>query len=105
MCVAMQQAQKLPMTHFCRMMNHTALPAAAPTKTSIAFQASRRTGGSVAGPMKRLATHSAKYAPAARPLTGNTPAIDDHRLLSTFSHGLPPPQPITAPPIRWCQLR
>ena len=62
------------MIHFCTMVNHTALPAAAPTRTSIAPQASRRSGAAVAGPMKRLATSIARYAPAARPLTGNTPA-------------------------------
>ncbi len=58
-------------------------------------QASRRSGAAVAGPMKRLARSIARYAPAARPLTGNTPPISDHRLLSTCSHGLPPLQPIT----------
>ena len=100
MCVAMQYGQKAPMNHFCTMVNHTALPAAAPAKTSIARQASRRTGASVAGPMKKLATSIARYNPAARPLTGNTPPIVDHRLLSTSSHGLPPPQPITDPPAR-----
>ena len=90
------------MTHFCTMVNHTALPATAPTRTSIARQASRRTGAAVAGPMKRLATSSARYAPAARPLTGNMPPIVDHRLLSTWSHpGAPgPPQPITVPPAK-----
>ena len=88
------------MIHFCTMVNHTALPAAAPTRTSIARQASRRSGAAVAGPMKKLATSIARYAPAARPLTGNTPATADQRLLSTWSHGLPPPQPITDPPTR-----
>jgi hypothetical protein len=100
MCVAMQYGQKAPMIHFCTMVNHTALPAAAPTRTSIARQASRRTGVAVAGPMNRLAVNIARYAPAARPLTGNTPPIVDHRLLSTWSHPLPPLQPITDPPTR-----
>ena len=40
----------------------------------------------------------------ARPLTGNSPAIVDHRLFSTCSQGLPPPQPNIAPPARKCQL-
>jgi hypothetical protein len=86
------------MTHFCTMVNHTALPAAAPTRTNIARQASRRIGAGVVGPMLRLAISIAKYAPAARPLTGNTPPTADHRLPSTWSHGLPPLQPITDPP-------
>ncbi len=88
------------MTHFCTMLNHTALPAAAPTRTSIASQASRRSAAAVAGPRKRLAASIARYAPAARPLTGNTPPISDQRLLSTSSQGLPPSQPITEPPAR-----
>ena len=88
------------MIHFCKMVNHTALPAAAPTITSIAPQARRRTGASVAGPMKRLDISIARYTPAARPLTGKTPPIADHRLLSTWSHGLPPLQPITDPPTK-----
>lgn len=71
-----------------------------PTRTSIAPQASRLTGACVDGPMKRLATSIARYAPAARPLTGNTPPIVDHRLLSTCSHELPTLQPITDPPTR-----
>jgi hypothetical protein len=55
--------------------------------------------------MEKLHTSIARYALAARPLTGNTPAIDDHRLLSTSSHELPPPQPSIAPPRNVCQLR
>src|SRR6185437_4317892 len=105
MCAAMQYGQKDFTIHFCTMTNHTALPAAAPTRISIARQASRRTGEGVAGPMEKLAISSAEYTPAARPLTGRTPAIVDHRLLSTWSHELPPPQPITDPPIIECQLR
>ena len=82
------------------MINHTAPPAAAPARINIARQANRRTGIAVAGPIEKLATSIARYAPAARPLTGSTPPIDDHRLLSTSSHELPPPQPITEPPTR-----
>ena len=82
------------------MVNHTALPAAAPTSTSIAPQTSRRSGAGVAGPMKKLANSIARYAPAARPVTGNTPPISDHRLPSTCSHGFPPLQPITEVPNR-----
>lgn len=85
------------MNHFCKMVNHTALPAAVPTTTSIAAQANRRTDAGVAGPMKRLDASIARYAPAAKPLTGNNPAIVDHRLLSTWSHPLPPLQPIIDP--------
>ena len=65
------------------MVNQTALPAAAPTRISIARHASRRTGGAEAGPMERLAASIARYTPAARPLRGNTPPTADHRLLST----------------------
>jgi hypothetical protein len=49
--------------------------------------------------MKRPATNIAKYVPAAKPLTGNTPATDDQGLRSTWSHGLPPLHPITDPPV------
>jgi hypothetical protein len=93
------------MIHFCTMMNHTALPAAAPTRTSIVRQANRRTGAGEVGPREKLARIIARYAPAARPLTGNTPAIVDHRLLSTWSHELPAPQPTTDPPTTECQPR
>ena len=91
---------KGPNDPFLHNGEHTALPATAPTRTSIAPQASRRIGVAVAGPIKRLAVSIARYAPAARLLTGSIPAIVDHRLLSTCSHELPPPQPITDPPTR-----
>jgi hypothetical protein len=81
-------------------MNHTALVAAALASNSITPQASRRTGAVAVGPMERLATNIARYAPAAKPLMGTTPPMVDHRLFSTWSHGLPPPQPITDPPTR-----
>ena len=77
-----------------------ALPATEPASINITLQARRRIGASVAGPIKRLATSIARYTPTAKPLTGKIPAIVDHWLLSTCSHGLPPPQPIIDPPAR-----
>ena len=54
-----------------------------------------------------LQTAIAKYVPAARPLTGNTPPTVDQRLLSTRSHPGTPgvPQPSTDPPTRCFQPR
>jgi hypothetical protein len=96
----MQYGQKDPMNHFCTAMNHIALPAIAPANKSKARQANRRTDISVDEPILKLAINIVRYAPAAKPLMGNTPPMDDHLLFNTSSHELPPLHPTIGPPIR-----